>query len=157
MPPPNQPNSNAVAILIDCFVAGVVPDWCGRSCATTARGMRGLGGDGGRGKQKLIAVALCSLPPGRQLYPTQWRLISIATMPAPSPLAAGRQVIAAGKGRWCGSSAILGGNHNRALTPAEVPQPQQMPWCSLQKWASSFVGKEEALVCFWPPVMTRLL
>jgi hypothetical protein len=124
MPPPNQPNSNALAIMIDCFVAGVVPGWCGRSCAATAWDMRELGGDGGRGEQKLIAVALCSLPPGRQLYPTWWRLISIATMPAPSPLAAGQQVIAAGKGRGCSYGAILGGNHNRALMPAEEPQPQ---------------------------------
>ncbi len=132
MPPPDQPNSNALAILIDRFVSGVVPGWCGRSCTTTVRDMRELGGNGGRGEQKLIAVALCSLPPGRQLYPTRWRLISIATMPSLSPPAAGWQVIAAGKGRRCGGSAILGGNHNRALMPAEVPQVQQMPWCSLQ-------------------------
>jgi hypothetical protein len=113
----------------DTWLAG---PWSGR-CRW---GREGAGGQGGMGGQKLIAAALHSLPPGRQLCTTLGRLIATATMVASSPsdatagiaTSSRQQAIVARKGLRCSGSAIVGGNPNSALFLAEVLQPQKMPW-----------------------------
>jgi hypothetical protein len=132
----------------------VAPGWWGCGLTTAAGGAWGLGGQEDRGMQKLIVAALCSLPPGRQLCPTQGRLIAVAKMAAPSPPllllwgllpVADQWAFAAGKGQWCSGSAVLGGNPNNVPCAKEAPRPWQTLWLSSEEWVPLIFDKEEVV------------
>jgi hypothetical protein len=116
------------------------------------QGHVGAGGQGGRGGQKLIAVTLHSLPPGRQMCAMWGKLMAVTTMAAPSPPllplqglppVASRWAIAARKERWCGGGFFCGGWSQQHPHASRGATAAATAIAFLQEWASLFVGKEE--------------
>jgi hypothetical protein len=113
----------------------VEPGWWGRGLAATAGDAKGpeAGGQGGKGRKKQCHYTLCLL--GGSCAPCKEDCHCDDGGPAPPPplmLWGSPPVVslagACGGERDGNAAAALlwGGNPNRALAPAEVPQLQQM-------------------------------